>query len=331
MEQQVLVFRGPREAIFETRPVSELNQDEFRVETTHSLVSPGTELALYRKTHIGFDDPEIAWCSYPLDIGYASAGIVSESRNPAVSKGDRVVHYGPHANVVTIGPDGPVWAPIPEGVSSAAACFGRFAQIAYSAVVAAVRPPRRVFVYGAGIVGNITAQWFQDLGAEVVLADVSARRLEIAARCGVSRTETVDADSGSVSRASDSPRSVGGDPPDTIVEATGVASVVTEALNRVAVGGQVILLGSVRHEVTINAYKHIHRKAVILSGAHETILGDDRSAVLSRSLEALAEKRLQVDPIVTKTIAASELPDVYEGIIAEPDTYFGVVATWSGR
>jgi threonine dehydrogenase-like Zn-dependent dehydrogenase len=331
MEQQVLVFRGPGDAVFETRSVPDLKQDEFRVEATHSLVSPGTELALYRKTHIGFDDPEITWCAYPLDIGYASAGIVSESRNPAVSEGDRVVHYGPHANVVTIGPGGPVWAPIPEGVIPPVACFGRFAQIAYSAVAAAVRSPRRVLVYGAGIVGNVTAQWFQDLGADVVLADVSALRLGIAARCGVSQTETVVADPENARAVPDTVRGFDGDPPDTVVEATGVASVVTEALNRVAVGGQVVLLGSIRHAVTINAYKQIHRKAVILSGAHETILGDDRSSVLSQSLEALAEHRLKVDPIITKSIAASGLPTVYERIIEDPDTYFGVIANWGAK
>jgi threonine dehydrogenase-like Zn-dependent dehydrogenase len=331
MKQQVLVFRDSHDAILEERDMPELRPDEFRIATTHSLVSPGTELALYRKTHIGFDDPEITWCAYPLEIGYASTGIVSESRSSHVAVGDRIVHYGPHATVVTIGPSGPIWAPVPENISSTAACFGRFAQIAYSSVTAAPRPVGHVLVYGAGIVGNLAAQWFRDSGADTAIVDMSARRLEIARRCGIFQTERVGAprlDDVDTTSGVDGGRN---DRPNTIIEATGVATVVGQALDRVAIGGQVVLLGSIRHEVTINAYKQIHRKAVILSGAHETILGGDRVAVLANSLDALASERLQVDPIVTKTISPTELPGVYEQIIREPDEFFGVVVVWDDK
>lgn len=316
MEQRILVFRGQQDAVLEKRTVPPLQEGEFRVRTTHSLISPGTELALYRRTHIGFDDPEVTWCTYPLDIGYASVGIVEESADGKIPVGTRVTHYGPHADVVVLGPNGPVWAPVPERLSSTAACFGRFAQIAYSSVVAAPRPPKNVLVYGAGIVGNLAAQWFRESDAATTITDTSAPRLEIARECGIERTILAGT------------KPTESDAPDTIVEATGVAPVVNQALDRVAVGGQVVLLGSIRHEITINAYKKIHRKAVLLSGAHETILGTDRTPTLINSLDALADGRIHVASIVTKRISPTELAGVYDKLIHDPVGYFGVVVEW---
>lgn len=317
MTQKILVFRGQNDAVLEERTLPELASGEFRIRTTHSLVSPGTELALYRRTHIGFDDPDVTWCAYPLDIGYASVGVVEESKSDATPVGTRIAHYGPHANVVTIGSDGPVWTEVPDSLSSEKACFGRFAQIAYSAVAASPRPARNVLVYGAGIVGNLAAQWFSDGGAITGIIDMSPQRLAIAKACGISTTLV----------AGTSEATFGA--PDTIVEATGVAAVVGEALERIAPHGQVVLLGSIRHHVSINAYKDIHRKASILTGAHETVLGDDRTPILQKSLEAIHSGRVVVDPIITKRISPSELPDVYDRIIDDPDSFFGVVVDWN--
>lgn len=319
MKQRVLVFEEKQRARLQVRELPEIREGEALVRSVCSLVSPGTEIALYEKTHIGFADPEISWCAYPLDIGYATAGSVEASCIEGLEPGSTVVHYGPHADRTVISKDTPLWEPVPEGVSPSVSCFGRFAQIAYSSVAAAVRPPRRVEVYGAGIVGNLAAQWFKDLGAETSVVDLSPRRLEIAAACGLPRA-----------RKADEPYDQEAELIDTVVEATGVASVVNEALECVAADGQVILLGSIRRPITVNAYKLIHRKAVLLSGAHESILGSRRGEVLRRSLAALKQGRLRVDPIITRRIRPDELPNVYEDIASAPDEYFGVLIEWEG-
>ncbi len=311
MNTKFLVLTGKFQADFDERILPDPSDGEFLVRNDFSLVSPGTELALYTGTHIGFGDPDIAWAVYPLDIGYASAGTVLQSRNTAFPEGSRVVHYGAHGPLSLIN-ESAVAAVIPDGLDEKTACFGRFAQIAASSVEACVRKYGKVLVYGAGIVGNLSAQWFALKGADSVgIRDLSEDRMRRASSCGIA------ADGGS------------DEAPSTVIEATGVPSVVNEALREVALGGQVVLLGSTRGPVEINVYKMIHRKAVVLSGAHETILGGRTREVLGESLDRLADGGLKVAPLMTQVIKPEELPGIYERIRENPDNYLGVHVDWS--
>ena len=45
------------------------------------MISPGTELAFYTGTHIGFKDPSVKWAEYPFYPGYASVGNFVEIGN----------------------------------------------------------------------------------------------------------------------------------------------------------------------------------------------------------------------------------------------------------
>lgn len=320
MKQQILVFEEQRRAALTQREIVRSDRGVL-IENEYSLVSPGTELALYTGSHIGFTDPEITWARYPLDIGYASVGRVIESERPDLPVGTRVAHYGAHADRIVVDPDTLPCVPVPEHLDPREACFGRFAQIAYSSVAAAVRPAERVLVFGAGIVGILAAQWFRERGAEVWIADPAVSRLERAAGCGLDRTiAKPSGEIGSIRALVE---------PDTIVEATGAAPVVNDALVLLAPGGQLILLGSIRRPVEINAYKMIHRKVTAVVGAHETVLGDTRAAVLADSLERLAAGGFRVGSLISHEIPPTELPEVYKRIEADPDTWFGVFVKWN--
>ena len=143
----------------------------------------------------------------------------------------------------------------------------------------------------------------------MAIHDLSETRMGIARRCGLS---------------SDDGEAV----PRTVVDATGAPRVVNTALGRVATAGQVILLGSTRGTVEINVYKMVHRKAVVLSGAHETVLGDRAEKVLAESLELLAGGVLKTEPLMTHTIRPDALPGVYEQLRANPEEYLGVHVDW---
>ena len=314
MKTRTLVFEDRGRAAFVDRELPEPSDGEFLVRNSVSLVSPGTELALFTGTHVGFADPDITWAAYPLDIGYASAGRVIRSRHAGFPEGARVVHYGTHASLSLVGPTTMTHI-VPEGLDEKTACFGRFAQIAYSAAAACTRNFGTVAVYGAGIVGNLAAQWFGILGADAVtIRDLSPERRETAARCGLA------VESGAAP-----------EPSDTVVEATGVPAVVNEALERAAVGGQVVLLGSTRGTAEIKVYKLIHRKALVLSGAHETVLGNRAEAVLGESLDRLASGDLTVGPMMTHVIGPDDLPGIYDRILASPGEYLAVHVDWSER
>jgi 2-desacetyl-2-hydroxyethyl bacteriochlorophyllide A dehydrogenase len=328
MHTRCLVFTAAHTAEFHTRELSSPRKNEVLVQNRYSLISPGTELALYTGSHIGFSDPEITWARYPIEPGYASVGDVIESESDRLSPGTRIMHYGAHAGASLFNVDAVPWAVLPSGLDEKEACFGRFSQIAYSSVAAALRPPGRVRVYGAGIVGNLAAQWFSLSGADFVgIRDLSKIRLEKARKCGVK----IDVAAGTLAAgaaATTVAAETSNDPPNTIVEATGVPAVVKEALSEVAPFGQVILLGSTRGQVELNVYKLVHRKAVLLSGAHETILGDTVREVLADSLKRLKDGSLQTTPLITHVISPAELPGIYPQLIEEPDTYLGVFVDW---
>lgn len=324
MRTHTLVFSSAFTAEFQTRELPSPRENEVTVQNRYSLISPGTELALYTGSHVGFSDPEITWARYPIEPGYASVGEVIESGSAGLSPGTMIMHYGGHARASLLSIEEVPWAVLPAGLDEKEACFSRFAQIAYSSVAAALRPPTHVRVYGAGIVGNLAAQWFSLSGADFVgIRDISKVRLEKARECGVRIEEAVGAASSEAGVAGPI-----NDPPDTIVEATGVPVVVKEALSEVAPFGQVILLGSTRGTVELNVYKQIHRKAVLLSGAHETILGKEVRRVLEDSLDRLHKGSLRVGPLITHVISPAELPGIYPRLKEEPDTYLGVFVDW---
>ena len=179
MKAQVLTFTSQRTAEFISHEIPSLREGEALVKNRISLLSPGTELALYMRTHVGFDDPEISWARYPIEAGYASVGLVIESRNPSLKEGQQVMHYGAHADYSVVDSSG-TYCPVPDELEPETAVFSRFAQIAYSSILATVRVPGEVLVYGAGIVGNLAAQWFTGESTHVRITDLNERRLEMA-------------------------------------------------------------------------------------------------------------------------------------------------------
>lgn len=315
MKTKTLEFIGKRQAGYRDRNLNEPSNGEIIVRNRYSLVSPGTELALYTGDHIGFSDPEITWARYPLDIGYSSVGEVVDSRNNTFPEGNIVLHYGTHSPISLLDKNA-IKALVPKNLGEKEACFGRFAQIAYSSVAACTREPDNVLVYGAGIIGNLAAQWFVlEKASTVVVRDLSNSRMEKARLCGLTTDPKLLA----------SPET----PPQTIIEATGVPAVVQKALDEVAISGQVVLLGSTRGSMEINVYKQIHRKALVVSGAHETVLGKSANAVLDKALNLLGLGELKVAPLITHIISPEELPGIYEHLLNDPDEYLGVLVDWS--
>lgn len=316
---------------------------------THTMISPGTELALFTGTHIGFSDPEVGWARYPVEPGYAAIGEVIDCRSVSgPEEGTRVLYYGAHARYGILRPDAMVWTTLPpgsmqddEGVSYLPL---RFAQIALTAVIARARPSRYVLTYGAGIVGNLCAQLLRYVPGveERAVVDLSPARLAIARECGIAETLQPD----DISRWID--EATRGAGPDTVVEATGAPAVVREALERVARGGQVVLLGSTRGTVELNIYKLIHRKLVALIGSHESLLParaeDDSSAdirgsrgwlsagsqqqALSGLAEAVSTGMIHTKPLVQEVIAPQDVQAAYEGLRDHPEKHLGVCIDW---
>ncbi len=305
------------------------------VKNHYALISPGTELALFTGTHIGFSDPEITWARYPLQPGYASVGTITfiGCDVTGFTIGEQVLHFKPHADQAILTPRKDLIFKIPVGLDSKRALFARFGQIAYTAVAASGKKDGNVLVLGGGIVGNLCAQLFQaKQGRKAIIADIAQSRAALALRCGVDASICT-----SIRDIEEAiPSLTNGEGVSTVVEATGVPNLVTESLKVVNRLGEVILLGSTRGKVEIDVYKLVHRKAVSLVGAHESRypLFSTSESLASHNLfgnevlRMIAGNELKVEEFLTDIVPPARVADAYDLLLNDRDTHLGIIIDW---
>jgi len=331
-----LYFTAPGKVEIKTEPIPELKKNECLIQNRASLISPGTELALFTGTHVGFKDPEISWAKYPLLPGYAAIGEVLKINGKSELKpGDNIMYYGLHSSHGIIKPNTDIWTKIPNSLSEES-LFGRFAQIS-STVPYLTRNEKKtgnVLVFGAGLIGNFCAQLFQiDSERKVIIADISDNRLSLAAECNIKyQLNTASEDPQAVIKRITEDKGV-----DIIVEATGVPELVPKSLELVNPMGAVYLLGSSRGDVSINAYKLIHRKGTSLIGAHESViekLNNDSSrdpirSQLHKMMNYLITGKIKANGMITHRISPDQAEEYYNHLLTDPDNFLGVLIKWS--
>lgn len=327
---QQVCFPEKFQVTLETAEITS-HEHELLVNNRYSLISPGTELALYTGTHVGFSDPEITWARFPIFPGYASVGRVEqEAAAPPISHEARILHFSPHSAYTALDPEKTLWFLLPHEIDEKAALFARFAQISATAVNVRHIEPHTVLVFGAGLIGNLCAQLFQLKKQAVILADISEKRLNIAQQCGIQKL----VNSGAPEFQEQLQTLSEGRGVDLIVEATGVPALVNQALEIVNNYGEVLLLGSTRGVVEINVYKYIHRKKTMLTGVHESYFplksdgGLSHESLVKQVLAHIAAREIITAPLITHEIAPREVKDAYEGLLRDKENYLGVIIDW---
>ncbi len=329
-----LNFVKPGKIDITTDAIPEPGKNECLIENYASLISPGTELALFTGTHVGFNDPEISWAKYPLSPGYASVGkVIKTNENQELKTGDNVMYYGLHSSHGIINSKNDTWAHIPQGMSEKS-LFGRFAKISATVPYLAQGKKGNVLVLGAGLIGNFCAQLFHmDSERKIIIADISSNRLSLSSRCGIE----YQLNTNSEDPATALNRITDGKGVDIIVEATGVPELVSKSLELVNPLGSVYLLGSSRGAVSINTYKMIHRKGTSLIGAHESVIeklynkttGNPIRNQLNKMINHISTGSLKTSGMITHRINPDQAEKYYNHLLNDPDNYLGVLIEWS--
>lgn len=300
----------------------------------YSLVSVGTELALYTGTHIGFTLPNPPFPMMPQRAGYALVGEVSAigDKVDTIKVGDQVMMEAPHGTAAMMDSRSDRLVVLPEKMDAAQGSLIRMADIALTTLrVAPVQLGDPVVVYGLGLVGHLAAQLYRLNGAYPVIGvDLLPGRLEVAEANGILALNPAELDI-----QSEVSRLTKGHGPDVVVEATGSPTVIPLALDLVAKGGKVALLGSTRGWVEIDVYSQVHRKGVQLVGAHESVISLDpatrrwnKKRDLALLADLFAEGRLRSQGLITHTITPDELPGMYDTLAENPQDYLGVLVDW---
>ena len=326
MKTQRVVFPERDRCELEEAELDErLGPGEVLVRNTHSLISPGTELAMFTGSHRSIGDPTQPYFQYPFRPGYAALGEVVATNGSTYLKPEmRVLNSGWHTTFVKAKAE--ALFPVPAGMGSERAVFYRLVQIALTAQ--RLVPPRigeQALVIGMGLVGNLCAQLLAQSGAgRIACADVSEARLERARSCGLIETY----------QTRERPlveciKSFGERGAELVIEASGTAGGITDALKCAAPRGLVVLLGSPRAKMEFDPYADIHRKGVALIGAHESLVdGATRRKDAPMLLEWLRSGKLQVDALVTHRLPFTQAYDAYRGLRDQPDEFMGVVLNY---
>ena len=322
---------GQIEADFEP-----LGDKDVLVRALYTLISAGTELACLSGREY--------WFKMPATPGYASVGEVT-AVGAGVSDfapGDLVYSMGGHQQLhrIDTGSERGLCVKLPPGIAPQQAVFTRMVCVAFTALrVSTIELGDRVGVLGLGLVGNFAAQLAGLQGAQVIALDLSERRAELAAACGVAQPLVVTADS----LAEDVAAVTGGQCLSTLIEATGIARALPPALPIVGQFGEVILLGTPRgvYETDLTdvlGYVHLNgRGSLTFKGAHEWRYPIKRDGFVKHSilrnaeiaLELIKTGALQVAPLHTQTLPPAKAAQAYAGLKEQPDDYIGVVFDWT--
>ena len=329
MQIRRVVFRAAQCVVCEKKEEQyALKADEVLIENRYTLISPGTE-----RSYLAHGKPtEAGKSTWPIYPGYAAVGRVIERGGDvrAYAVGDVVYTNQPHASHTVVQETGMI-RKVPDGTPWEHVPFVTLAWVGLTAVVVSgLRMGDTVAVIGQGLVGNLSAQLCRLAGARRVLAvEPSTHRRAVSQACGLTYGINPDqADWVESIRSMTNGRMCG-----IVVETSGVASVIRQALKIVAPFGKVVLLGSsFGQTVELDMYKDVHLTGVSILGAHSNCLNNTPWPAFPDSrtlmLEFIAERRLIIPPLITAICPASQAAEAYKRFDTEKDRVLGMALDW---
>ncbi|MBS7609632.1 zinc-binding dehydrogenase [Candidatus Bathyarchaeota archaeon] len=328
MEGFRVVFRAPKLVDVEGFEVKPPKSGRLLVRTICSLISPGTETAFL----MALENTSRVFPQYP---GYSNIGIVAEVGNGAAEfkPGDIVASSSSHASHVY--PKAEECFKVPESLSPMEASFFNLGMIALQGVrKSRIELGEPAVVLGLGLIGQMASQLLRLDGALPVSSiDTLDNRLMMAKELGadyVLNLSKIDIE-GEVKRLTD------GKGARVVIDATGHPDAIGLAFKLASMRGRVVLLGSTRGLSTVNFYRDVHRKGLLVIGAHNSIRPsyesyegywtrlDDGKTIF----KLMAKGMLRCGELISRVVKATEAAEAYRLLIEEKDKVLGVLLDWS--
>ena len=308
-----------------------LKPDEVLLKNEYSVISAGTERAWI----IGqSNNPGQHFPFYP---GYSASGYVAAAGSEVTNlkAGDRVlITWGGHRSH-TVRKADTVFKITDDSIDLLDAAFAHIV----SFPLLGIRRLRleigeSVMIAGQGILGVIALQIAALSGAvPLLVSDYDPARRALALKLGADLAlNPADADFAEPVREATGGRGV-----NAVVEVTGVAAALKQALKYVAREGRISLLGCTRvPDAAIDFYQDVHCPGVTLIGANTW----NRPRFESRPgqwtehddyrtfLQLLAVGKMQVRPLISEIVSPEKARDVYERLITAKNPPLGIVFDW---
>jgi len=205
--------------------------------------------------------------------------------------------------------------PIPESFSAEqAACVEPLTIALHSIHRGAVQAGEHVVVFGAGPIGNLITQVARAYGAVPIVIDILPERLELASRLGAARTINA-AETDVVKRVEEI---TGGRLAECVIEATGALPIIRQTIDVVSNAGRIVFTGHPKADVELPTGLFI-KKELDVRGSR-TSAGEFPEAI-----ELIAAGKVDVEHIVSASVAFEELPEYLVQMAENPQKYVKVV------
>ncbi len=168
---------------------------------------------------------------------------------------------------------------------------------------------RRVAVLGAGPIGNLIAQVARASGAKVLVTDISDYRLRIAAQCGLENTSNAAEES--LQAAAE--RVFGADGFDIVLECVGIEDTMTAAVENIAKGGTIVVVGVFGEKPRIDMGLVQDRELNL----HGTLMYKRED--YEKAVDLIASGQVITEPLMSKHFSIDKYLDAYKFIDQQRD------------
>jgi len=360
---QVLHVTRPGYAEWVPVSIGPLAADAMRLDTLYSGVSAGTELTFLKGTNpalglawdpeLGLFQPSKVHNPYPVrKLGYMQVARVTASNTPAVAAGDIVAATFGHASGHDLHPQLERFVVLPQELDPLLGIYvAHMGPICANGVLHAdvdlagtpvsrlgdgIRG-RKVLVTGAGVVGLLTALFAQHIGAEVIVADPTEKRLRTAAALGLEAVDAAAHDVGALvkQRWRNAPGDCGAD---VVFQCRGQASSLHTALRALRPQGTVVDLAFYpkgADEVRLGEEFHHNGLRIVCAqiGRVPRAVADswNRARLSAETLQLLRRCGTQVrENLITDLVDAWDAPALFADLLSRRRQTLQAVLTWPG-
>ncbi len=277
LETQSLYFTGPRAVEVRSEPLEGPGTGEVLLDLVVSGISAGTELNVFRglapqwrqsmdpRTRLFSDANGSDW-HWPARYGYAAVGHVAALGRDvtALNKGDLVFAYVPHGRHAVVAANGVV--PLGDLGDAEIGVFFANLNTAYNGVLDANIPlGADVVVSGLGVIGQLVTRLLRRNGAgQIIAIDTIAQRRN-AALAGGADIALDPRDGPIAERVRELTEGRGAD---TVIEVSGAAPALNEAIRTAGFNGTVIAMswyGGTFESLSLSGEFHHNRPRIISS------------------------------------------------------------------
>ena len=334
MTGSYVVFESIGQAILKTFEVAPPLADEVLLESDYTVISAGTERAnLIKLPNTGTDEN-----GFPFLPGYCGAGrVIAAGKDVTNLKvGDRVIiAWGGHRSH-TIKKAQTVLKIEDDSIDLLDAAFAHIASFSFLGVrKLKIELGESAMIAGMGILGAFAVQIASLSGAiPVIASDFDPVRRDLALKLGASAAFSPDEEN-FVEKVK---AATGGNGPKAVVEVTGSARAMQQALEYIAWEGRLSLLGCTRvSDVPVDFYKYVHRRGISLIGAHTFTRAKQESTPgrwtehddYRTFLKLVAAGKLQIRPLISEIVSPEAAHAVYARLAETKNPPLGIVFDWN--